>query len=278
MNGDTVDADAFDRFEADGWARRVAGYDRFLSPVTSQVIATLLDAARVGPGQRALDLACGPGHVAAACAARGAAVVGVDVTHEMVALARERHPGITFRQADMQLLPFEDGSMDAVVGNFAILHVGRPERAAAQATRVLAPGGSLALSTWDVPERARLIGAITDAIAEAGAVPPENIPAGPPFFRFADEDEFARLLGEAGLVDVQVRTVAFHHRLAATDEWWDGLLGAAVRTRGLVLGQPEAVQARIRASFDRLAARYATADGLDVPISVKIASGVRPGA
>ena len=276
MNGQTMDPDAFDRFEADGWAQRVAGYDRLLATVTSQVVAALLDAAGVGPGLRALDLASGPGHVAAACAVRGATVVGIDVTHEMVALARERHPEVTFRQADMQALPFEDASMDAVVGNFAILHVGRPERAAAEAARVLALGGSLALSTWDVPERTRLIGVVTDAIAEAGAVPPADIPAGPPFFRFADEDEFARLLRDAGLTDVQVRTVSFRHRLASAGQWWDGLLDGAVRTRGLVLGQPKAVQVRIRAAFDRLAGEYASADGLDVPISVKIASGVRP--
>jgi SAM-dependent methyltransferase len=271
-----VDAEAFDRFEADGWAKRVAGYDRFLVPVTSQVIPALLDAARVGPGQRALDLASGPGHVAAACAARGATVVGVDVTHQMVALAGERYPEATFRRADIQALPFENASMDTVVGNFAILHVGRPERAATEAVRVLAPGGSLALSTWDVPERVRLIGVVTEAIAEAGAVPPPGLPAGPPFFRFSDEDEFARLLSDAGLTDVRVRTVAFNHRLPSAGDWWDGLLDAAVRTRGLVLGQAKEVQARIRSAFDRLAGTYATADGLDVPISVKVASGVRP--
>jgi SAM-dependent methyltransferase len=176
----------------------------------------------------------------------------------------------------MQELPFGDGSMDAVVGNFAILHVGRPERAAAQAARVLAPGGSLALSTWDRPERARLIGAMTDAIAEAGALPPADIPTGPPFFRFADAGEFTRLLEGAGLTDVQVRTITFRHRMAGIGQWWHGLLDGAVRTRGLVLGQPEPVQVRIRAAFDRLAGDYVTADGLDVPVSVKIASGVRP--
>jgi SAM-dependent methyltransferase len=276
MDSHTVDADAFDRFEADGWAKRVAGYDRFLAPVTSHVIGPLLDAARVGPGKRALDLATGPGHVAAACAARGATVVGVDVTHEMVALAGQRHPEVTFRQADIQALPFEDASIDAVVGNFAILHVGRPERAAAEAARVLAPGGSLALSTWDVPDQARLIGVVTEAITEAGAVPPADMPAGPPFFRFADEGEFTRLLSDAGLTDVRVRTLTFHHRLPSAEEWWDGLLDAAVRTRGLVVGQAEEVQVRVRAAFDRLAGEYATADGLDVPISVKVASGVRP--
>jgi SAM-dependent methyltransferase len=106
-------------------------------------------------------------------------------------------------------MPFRDGSMDAVVGNLAILHFGQPERAAAEFARVLAPGGALALSTWDKPERARLVGAMYDAVSEVGATPPPHLPPGPPFFRFADEAEFARLLRDAGLTKVEVTTVEF---------------------------------------------------------------------
>lgn len=141
---------------------------------------------------------------------------------------------------------------------------------------MLAPGGMLALSTWDVPGRARLIGVVTEAIAEVGAVPPVDLPAGPPFFRFADEDEFARLLTGAGLAEVRVHTVGFHHRLSSVEQWWGGLLDGTVRTRGQLLGQSDEVQRRIRAAFDRRAGAYATAAGLDVPVSVKVASEVRP--
>jgi SAM-dependent methyltransferase len=88
-----------------------------------------------------------------------------------------------------------------VVGNFAILHVGRPERVAGEAARVLAPGGMLALSTWDDPVRCRLLKVFTDAIGEVGAAPPPDLPDGPPFFRFANDGEFTRLLTDAGLTD-----------------------------------------------------------------------------
>jgi ubiquinone/menaquinone biosynthesis C-methylase UbiE len=71
----------------------------------------------------------------------------------------------------MHALPFVDATMDATVGNFAILQVGRPERAAAEATRVLVPGSSLAPSTWDRSERVRLIGVVTEAIAASGVRP-----------------------------------------------------------------------------------------------------------
>jgi SAM-dependent methyltransferase len=274
-SGETVDADAFNAFEAAGWGERADGYHRFFGAITARVIEQLLDAAKVDRGRRVLDVASGPGYVAAACAVRGADVVGVDVAGEMVALARRLRPEIDFRQADAERLPFADGSFDAVVANFLILHVGRPERIAAELARVLRPGRRLALSTWDVPERARLLGVLVDAVAEVGVEPPADIPSGPSIFRFADEAEFARLLGDAGLGDVDVRTVTFTHRFASGDELWNGLLGGTVRTRALVLAQPEDVQARIRAAFDRLVRPYATNAGLEIPVSVKLASGRR---
>jgi SAM-dependent methyltransferase len=273
-----VDTDAFDRFEAAGWEQRAAAYDRHFSALTGRLVEPLLDAAAVKDGHAVLDIGCGPGHLTAACAARGAAVIGVDISAAMVRLAAERHPGIRFEQADAQRLPFDDASMDAVVGNFVILHVGRPERAVAEAVRVLRPGGSLALSVWDIPARTRLIGLLTDAVAEIGAKPSADIPPGPPFFRFADDGEFTGLLAGAGLVQVQVRRTTFDYRVGSAAELWDALLAGTVRSGALVTGQPDDVRARIRAAFERAAAQYGTGDGLDLPVSVTIASGTRPAA
>ena len=161
-----------------------------------------------------------------------------------------------------------------MVGNFAILHFGRPERAAAEFARVLAPGGTVALTTWDVPGVARLPGIFFDAVQEAGATPPPDIPAGPPFFRFADEAEFGRLMKDAGLTEVAVTTVGFNHHF--TGDLYDCLLEGTVRSRALVASQPEATQARVRAVLDRLSREYIAADGgLDIPVSVKLASARR---
>ena len=165
------------RVRGSGLEQRTDGYHDFFGPITTRVIDQLLDAAEVERGMRVLDAASGPGYVAAACAERGADVVGVDVTAEMVSLARTLCPGLEFRQADAEQLPFEDGAFDAVLANFLILHVGRPEQVAAGLARVLRPGAKLALSTWDVPERARLLGVLVEAVAEAGGQPTTGRPA-----------------------------------------------------------------------------------------------------
>ena len=268
--------DAFKTFEAIGWERQARTYGDVVGRVTRRLVDPLLDAAGVGPGRRVLDLATGPGYAAAAAVARGADVIAVDIAPAMVELARRLHPGLDVRQADAEALPFRDADFDAAVSNFVVPHLGRHDRAVAELVRVLRPGGRLALTTWDTPDRARLQGVFLEAFAAAGAGPPAELRAGPPFFRYADEGLFIELLEHAGLIDVQVRTVAFDHEMASPDELWDGMLGGTVRTSALLLAQPNDVQAQARAAFDRQVEDYRRGDHLELPISVKLASGRKP--
>lgn len=276
MGQAAIDPDAFNAFEAGGWEDKASGYDHFFGGITGRFVEPLLDAASVGPGTHLLDLASGPGYVAARGAERGASVIGVDVAGAMISLALRLHPGLDFRQADVHKLPFEDGSFDAVVGNFMILHLGRPEQAIAEFVRVLRPGGRLALTAWDLPDRARFLGVFLDAVAEAGATPPEDLPTGPDFFRFAVDDEFDAVLSDHGLENRTVRTIAFTHRVATAEDLWDGLLGGTVRTSALILRQPKEIQLLIRESFDRLVDAYRRDDALELPVSAKLASGDKP--
>lgn len=268
-----TDLDAFRNFEVAGWEKKAEAYHTFFTPITSRVIEQLLDAARVGSGTKVLDVATGPGYVAARAAARGASVVGVDVARPMLALATKLHPGLQFRQADAEQLPFSANSFDAVVSNFVVPHLAYPERAAAELARVLAPGGRLALTMWDVANRSRLLGLFAEAIERVGAPEPAGLPPGPPFLHFSSDDEFAKLLQSARLQRIEVRRIAFTHRVPGPAELWNGVLGGGVRTSAFILGQTREIQERIRAAFDDLAQEYQKGDGLEIPISVKLASG-----
>ncbi len=278
MSTPTVDPEAFRQFEKAAHDRVSAQYHDFFAPVTSRLIEPLLDAARVGKGTRLLDVATGPGIVVARAVARGvSSAIGVDLSPKMVALAARLHPGLDFREADGEALPFLDGAFDAVVSNFGLGHFPRPSHALAELARVVAPGGMLALSWWDLPARARVNGIFYDAATEAGATPPSTVPAGPPPFRFSADDQFAVLLSAAGMTDVAVRTVSFTHRLPDLDYWWNGGLGSLARASANIYGQPPEVQRKVREIFDRLAKVYEVPGGFDVPVSAKIASG-RKGA
>lgn len=267
----------FKAFERTAHDEVAEGYRDFFAEVTGYAVDALLDAAAAGSGASVLDVATGPGIVAARAASRGASrVVGIDIAPRMLALAAARCPGIEFRDADAERLPFADATFDAVVCNFGIGHFPHPEAATAEMARVVARGRSIALSWWDVPAHHRVNGIFFDAVAEARAPPPRDIPPGPPMFRFSEEAALADLLRSAGLVSVAVESHRLTHRLPSAEALWNGVLRGTVRTSMGIRRQPHDVQQRIRAAFDRLVLPYVADGELRVPVAFKIARGRRP--
>src|SRR5437867_9706431 len=164
----TIDTHSFHEFERLGWERASAYYDDAFGALTRQTAGPLLDAAGVSSDSRVLDVATGPGPIAAAAAARGADVVGLDFSSAMIAEAKRQHPAIAFREGDAEALSFEASSFDAVVMNFGLLHLAQPDAAIAEAHRVLRRGGRYALSVWAPPEEAVGFGLVLAAVREFG--------------------------------------------------------------------------------------------------------------
>src|SRR5512139_4330292 len=112
--------DAFHAFEYAGWQRAASAYPDTFGQVTLQAVEPLLDAVGAGPGVRLLDIATGPGYVAAAAAQRGAQVVALDFARAMVEHARRAHPALDVREGDAEALPLEAASFDAAVVSFGL--------------------------------------------------------------------------------------------------------------------------------------------------------------
>jgi len=249
-----------------------------LGAITSRLAESLLDAAGVRSDWRLLDVATGPGYVAERAAARGASVVGIDLAEGMLELARQRLDGVELLRADAEELPFDDTSFDAVTGGFVINHLPDPQRALAEAARVLVSGGQLAFSVWDHPERMRVIGVVSDAIEMAGAARGRAVPpGGPDPYRFADEGEFGALLEGVGLVGVAVNTVELTHRVAGTEDLLQGLLGSSVRTAAALRAQDAVARRRTLTALERTVEPYRGSRGaLELPVAAKLASGAKP--
>lgn len=270
-----MDSEAFRAFEHEGWERIPDSYHRAFASLTAQFIEPLLDAARVAKGARVLDVATGPGYVAAAAAARGAKVTGVDFSRAMVERARRDHPGVEFEEGDAESLGFAEGSFDAVVMNYGLLHLARPDQALAEARRVLRPGGRLAFTVWRPPERAIGFGIVLDAIREHGRMD-APVPAGPPFFRFGDPVESRRALEAAGLVEPGSREIAQTWRLPAADALFAFMRTSTVRTGALLAAQSAADLEAIRHAVTAKAAVYCKHDTLELPMPALLTWGSRP--
>jgi SAM-dependent methyltransferase len=274
MASPDADSHAFHDFEHAGWERAAAFYGDAFGALTAQTADALLEAAGAGPGTRLLDVACGPGFIAGAAAQRGAAVVGLDFSAAMIAQARGRLPLLTFQEGDAEALPFDAASFDAVVMNFGLLHVARPDAALAEALRVLRPGGRYGFTVWAAPERAVAFGIALRAIETFGNrdVP---LPEGPPFFRFSDAAETRRTLESIGFTSVEIRELPLTWRPASADAVFEALSRGGVRTAAVLRAQTPAALAAIREAVRRGVEAYAGDDGLEVPMPAMLASATK---
>src|SRR2546430_775131 len=124
-------------------------------------------------------------------------LIGLDFSAEMIAIAKKMFSRIEFRQGDAQNLPFANASFDRVAANFALLHLADPERACAEAARVLKPGGRFGFTTWAKISENPFVKLVDDAI-QAHANLEVDLPPGPPFYLFENEEEFRNALERAG--------------------------------------------------------------------------------
>jgi SAM-dependent methyltransferase len=275
MTSSSIDPEAFKAFELAAWGDRsvVAAYSSGFLGLTSQAIQALLDAVNVEPGQWLADIACGPGVVAGVAAERGVRTVGVDFSAEMIAIARILHPGLRFEVGDAEGLDFPDGSFDAAVLNFGLLHLARPESALSEAVRVLRAGGRLAFTVWAPPEEAAGFKIVLDAVAKYGN-PNVPLPAGPPFFRFSDAQECARSLESAGIRDPVVSSLALVWHLPCVEALLAAYEEGTARSRGLLLGQTPEELSAVRDGIREGARAYTTGNGaLAIPMAAVLASG-----
>jgi demethylmenaquinone methyltransferase/2-methoxy-6-polyprenyl-1,4-benzoquinol methylase len=112
-----------------------------------------VDLARVGPGDRALDVATGTGDLAIELAARGASVVGSDFSEGMLARARAKAPDLRWEQADAMALPYADGEFAAATVGFGARNFGDLAQGLREMVRVVRPGGRVVVLEITTPRK-----------------------------------------------------------------------------------------------------------------------------
>ena len=270
-----IDADAFREFEHDGWQRAAEHYVDAFGAVTAQAAGPLLDAVAAGSATQLLDVATGPGFVAAEAASRGARVIGVDFSSAMIAAAGRRYHDILFREGDAEALAFDGDTFDAVVMNFGLLHLARPEAALAEAMRVLRPGGRYAFTVLAPPDQAVGFGMVLRAIERCGRLD-VGLPEGPSFFRFSNAAECRTELGRAGFGGVSVRTLPLSWTLSSPDDVYEAISRGGVRTAAILRLQTADALAAIRAAVRDEAEQLRTADRIVLPMPAVLALGMKP--
>ena len=129
----------------------------------------LIALAQLQRGERVLDLACGTGDIAFAAAAKGASVVGLDITHRMLQLANQKSRAAAFIAGDMTSLPFTSQTFDVVTTGYGLRNVPDLNLAIDEIARVLRPGGRLLSLDFNRPQPALVRAAYLSYLTVVGA-------------------------------------------------------------------------------------------------------------
>ncbi|HHL21759.1 MAG TPA: SAM-dependent methyltransferase [Aliiroseovarius sp.] len=130
------------------WGTRARDWAEVQEATLEPVFRHVCRVTGLGPGQAHLDIGCGAGRMVALAAQAGALATGFDASAAMLGQARTRTPQAAFHQGDMEALPFADAHFNVVTAINAFQYAANPENALAEACRVLAPGGTIAIVTW----------------------------------------------------------------------------------------------------------------------------------
>jgi SAM-dependent methyltransferase len=246
--------DPFESFKAaqkQGWAHFAP-----LEALTTIPAGRLVKRAAIRVGQRVLDVACGTGVVSITAARLGARVTGLDLTPELLDRAKENsriaEVEVDWREGDVEKIPFDDATFDAVLSQFGHIFAPRPEVAIAEMLRVLKPGGTIAFSTWP-PEL--FVGRMFTLNASYMPPPPPGVSPPP---QWGDTNTIRQRLGAAVkdiLFDRDTMVVPAlspqHHRLAT-----ERTAGPTVKLVESLSATDPAKLAAFRREYDAIAAEY----------------------
>lgn len=181
------------------WGARASDWAETQESTARPVYEAVIEAMRVGPGMRVLDVGCGAGLFCQMAAARGAEVAGFDAAAPLVAIARARVPGADFRTGEMEQLPFAAESYDLVTGFNSFQYAASPLAALREAGRVARKSATVVIMVWGRPQECQAAA----YLKAVGSMLPPPPPGAPGPFALSADGALEKLLADAGLAPGQ---------------------------------------------------------------------------
>ncbi len=259
------------------WQKHAGTIRTMFGPVTQAFIAY----AEIIEGETVLDVAGGAGEPSLTIAE----VVGptglvtcTDVVAEMVAAAQNeaQRRGLTnvaFRQCAADSLPFESKCFDAVVSRLGVMFFPDPLAALREMVRVTKDGGVISLAVWGKSELNPFSYAITNVLARYFEAQPID-PNAPGAFRFAEPGSLARMLADAGAVDVMERVLKFYIAAPISPEqFWEVRSETSGSLRAKLEALPPARAALLALEAQQAVREFFPNNQMSIPAQMIVVTG-----
>jgi SAM-dependent methyltransferase len=220
-------------------------YGRFMGRWSEPLAPLLADLLDLRPGQRALDVGCGPGALTAVLVDRLGAdrVRAVDPSASFVRAVVERLPGVDVRQGSAERLALPDDDVDVAVAQLVVHFMADPVAGLREMARVTRPGGAVAACVWDHAGGGGPLSVFWRAVHDLDPAAPGE--ADLPGTR---EGHLVELFARAGLTEVHPTVLVVRRGFDTLDDWWQpftlGVGPAGAYVAGLGVEQRSALRER----------------------------------
>ena len=245
----------------------------------------MLDLAGIGPGSRVLDVAAGAGHQSIAAARRalpGGRVLATDIAPALLELAEADAKAaglanVTTREIDGEALDqLPAGTFDAAISRVGLIYFPDQRRALAGMRHALRPGGRIAAVVYSTPERNQFFSIPVRIIRERAQLPPP-LPGQPGPFSLGSEGALAATLADAGLGDIEVRTVPSPVRLPSAAACVDFERGSFGALHQMMVGLSRPQQEDVWREIEEALGQFEVDGAFTGPCEMLVGAGTTPG-
>ena len=247
----------------------------FLKPMGNEIIRLI----HSKKNQIVLDVASGTGELGLTIASmlNNGKVVMIDLAADMLGIAREKaiQRGIENYETfvcDVSKLPFADNTFDAISCRFGFMFFPDMVLAAKEMVRVLKPGGKIATSVWNVPEKNSWITATVDTIGTSIQVPAPE-PDAPGMFRCAEDGLMADLFLHAGLKNIVVKEVTGKMNCETPAVYWDVMTEVAAPVVALLSATDRITKGKMENKVNRILIRKYPGGKIRIESSALVIAG-----